>query len=1040
MLAQRAKFAAHAEEKGSGAITGTVDGFDGQPVTGACVTAVGDGHSVTTTDAPDGTFRLFGLAAGSYALEYRDCASADQYLTTWSGGVSSQKAATRVQIAVGQVRHVPVMTLRPVNTEAAIAAGQASFQRTLAANNRSLTAAAAAKTGKISGTVTGKGKPLSGICVEALGIRIGGVYGAKTAKNGTYTVRNVRPGKYEVVFAPSFSCRNHTNWLQQIYKNDTTVSALFTGKGTHVPVRAHHTTSGISGNLKLGGEITGTVKGKSGAKARGICVTADGQFPHHQRFEFEGQTGANGSYKLHALFPGKYTLQFSIGCGSRSENYAPTTHRAVKLRLGQGITVNQVLPIGASISGTVRLGTSSGTPLKGICVFGFRTRGFNGGNATTNRDGRYRILGLVGGKFQLQFFPCNNGNYTSALLTAHTTAGHPTSGVNAVLQTGATISGTIKDTDGKPVSGICVEVLSSSPAGDFGFGLDNKGSYSVDQLPAGTYQAGYISGCGNKGSYATTWYNNQPSESTATSINLTTGPTIRDVFTANIVLQPGATITGKVTNIHGAALSNICVDAASQSDAALGGYFEALTFTRHGSYTMSNLSPGQYLINFGCEFGPAKYADQWFRGAPDAGAADLLSVPAGQTSVNAVLQPAGSIAGVVTGKGGHPLENVCVAAVNTKGTPPALSGGGASGFVGSLGSGPGATTNKTGHYRITGLAAGRYQVSFSQCFGSSRYAEQWFRGKASAQAANAVTVRTGKSTSGIDGRLTLGGSISGRVVNGSGKGLRNICIVAAAGSAGQVAEAMTTRAGTYSIPALGSGQYTVEFSPCGSQNLITAVAHVRVTAPHVTAGVNATMQPGGSIAGTVTAGSAAVSNACVEVYSASSAEPVAFGMTGVGGNYVATGLPAGSYTVYFNDPNCLTAAPGLAPQWYNGQATQATAKSVPVTVGNTTPSVDAALQPDGEITGTVSASGSATPLSGACITAFPQSANGSLPVVAVSSATGYTLADMLPGQYKVRFSAGCGATGYATQSYPKIITVVANQTVSGISATLNKSG
>jgi hypothetical protein len=1050
MEAQRAKFAARADEKGSGAITGSVHGVDGQPLTGACVTAVGDGHSVTTTDAADGTFRLFGLAAGSYALEYRDCASAGQYLTTWSGGVSSQKAATRVQVAAGQVRHVPVVTLKPVNAEAAITARQASFQRTLAANNRSLTAAKAAKTGKISGTVTGKGKPLGGICVEALGIRVGGIYGAKTAKNGTYTIRNVRPGKYEVVFAPSFICRNHTNFLQQIYKNDTTVSALFTGKGTHVPVRAHHTTSGISGDLKLGGEISGTVTGKSGAKARGICVTADGQFPHKQRFGFGAQTAANGTYELHALFPGKYTLHFSIGCGSRNENYAPTSHRAVKLRLGQDLTVNQVLPTGASISGTVRLSTSSGTPLKGICVYGFgTTRGANFGFTKTSSDGAYQILGLTRGAYQLQFFPgCgNNGNYTSTTLTAQTTAGHPTSGVNAVLQTGAIISGTIKNTDGASVPGICVEVVSSSPTGSFGFAVDNKGSYSVDRLATGTYQAGYFPGCGNTGSYAPNWYNNQASESTATSINLTTGPTIRDVFTANIVLQPGATITGKITNIHGTALSNVCVDAVSQS-AEVGGFgSEALTFTRHGSYTMANLSPGQYLINFTCGFGPAKYADQWFPGAPDAGSAELLSVPAGQTSVNAVLQPASSIAGVVTGKGGQPLENVCVAAVDTKGTPLALIGP-ASGFLSGFGSGPGAITNKTGHYRITGLAAGRYQVSFSQCFGSSRYAEQWFRGKASAQAANAVTVQTGKTRSGIDGRLTPGGSISGRVLNGSGKPLRNICIVAAAGSAAPVGATSTGKAGTYAISGLGSGQYTVEFSPCGSQNLITAVAHVRVTAPHAAAGVNVTMQPGGSIAGTVTAGSATVSGACVEVYSASSAEPVAFGTTGVGGTYVAAGLPAGTYTVLFNDPQCLTPAPGLAPQWYDGQATQATAKPVSVTVGNTTPSIDAALQGDGEITGTVSASGSpATPLSGACVTAFPLSANGSLPVVAVTSATGYTLADVLPGQYKVRFSSGCGATGYATQWYQgaalesaaTTITVAANQTASGISATLNKS-
>jgi hypothetical protein len=53
-----------------------------------------------------------------------------------------------------------------------------------------------------------------------------------------------------------------------------------------------------------------------------------------------------------------------------------------------------------------------------------------------------------------------------------------------------------------------------------------------------------------------------------------------------------------------------------------------------------------------------------------------------------------------------------------------------------------------------------------------------------------------------------------------------------------------------------------------------------------------------------------------------------------------------------------------------------------------------------------------------------------------------------PGRTRYRrFSAGCGATGYATQWYQSaasmtaanVITVAANQTASGISATLNKS-
>jgi len=1054
MLEQRAKFAAQAMPGQQGAITGSVAGFDGQPVAGACVTAVGAGRSVTTAAAPDGTFRLAGLPAGSYALEYRDCTAAGRnltsssgYLPTWSGAAGTQSTAARVQVAGGQVRQVPVVMLQPANVPAFIAARQASFQRTLAANGRTLTATAAAKTGQISGKVTGKGKPLSGICVRVN--NRGHNYGARTGKNGTYTVRNVAPGRYYVIFASAFACPSHANWLQQVYKNDSSPQAPFNNTGTIVTVRAGHKTAGISGNLSLGGEISGTVTGKSGAKLRGICIWAGATFAHFRGFALGDKTAADGSFHLHALFPGKYTLYFRIGCGSGSENYAPATHPAVKLGLGQDLTINEALAPGASISGTVTLGSSTGTPLQGICVFAAAPRRSVFGFAASGSNGGYRIIGLTGGTYQVQVSPgcSNNGNYTSVSLTAQTTAGQETSNVNAVLQVAGEIKGTISDSHG-PVSGICVEFLSN----DFG-GAEvpgrNSSSYVFDQLPAGTYQVGFFGGCGNHGSYAPNWYNNQPSESTATPINLALGQTV----IANAEMQPGATITGKVSDAARNGLSGICVDATTRSAQDFFGlFFGARAGTRNGTYTLSNLAPGQYLISFGCGFGQ-RYASQWFPGAPDAGAAELVSAPVGRTSgINAVLQLAGSIRGVVTGQGGHPLAGACVAAVNNKGALPDLRGGSALiGLFGPFGIG-GATqvglTDQHGAFDISGLAAGRYKVEFSKCFPPRGYAEQWYRGKSSASAATDITVRPGKTTSGIDGHLVLGGSISGRVVNASGKPLSSICIVATNQSTNVVVGAFPGRVGNYSVPGLASGQYTIEFSPCGNQNLVTVVAHVTVTAPHATTGVNATMQPGGSIAGTVTAGSASgspVSSSCVEVYSQGSAQPVGFGLTGLTGSYLATGLPAGTYQVYFNDPQCLFRAPGLAPQWYNNQSTPGTATPVTVTVEATTSSIDAALQPDGEITGTVS--GSAGPLSGACVTAVPLTAGVSLPVVAVTGTTGYTLTDLLPGKYKVRFSAGCGAVGYATQWWPGVasrkvatgITVGASQTVSDINATLSKS-
>ncbi len=1051
-VVQVAMLAARAKLSQDGAITGSIAGFDGQPVTGACVTAVGAGRSVTATAAPGGTFMLAGLPAGSYALEYQDCAAAGRYLPTWSGGAVAQSSAAtntaaHVQVTAGRVRRVPVVTLKPVSVAAAMAAEQASFRHALAANNRRLPAAAAAKTGEVSGTVTGNGKPLDGICIRVE--REGRLYGARTGKNGKYTARNIVPGKYYVVFAQSSICPSRANWLQQVYKGDNNPFATSDNGGSVITVRARHTTAGISGNLELGGEIAGTVTSKSGAKLHGICVVGDGIFPHNEGVRYSGQTGANGSFQLHALPPGKYALQFTLGCGSGGENYAPASHPKVKLALRQHLTVNEVMPAGASISGTVTLSSSSGSPLNGICVDAFDPRGDSNGFTSTNSSGEYRVVGLIGGSYQLDFYPgCNNnGNYTSVTLTAHTTAGQQTSNINAVLQVGASIAGTITNSHGKAVPGICAEIISND-FGGFGSFENNNGSYSFDRLPAGTYQVGFFGGCGNSGSYAPYWYSGQSSENTATPITLATG----QAFTADAVLQPGATITGKVNNAAGNALSGVCVNASTRSDGEFGLFFGSQTGTKRGTYTLSNLAPGQYTISFGCGF-TRNYASQYFPGAPDQGAAELVSAGAGRTSgINAVLRPGGSISGVVTDKAGHPLTDVCVSAVNTRGAVPALRGISEFDYVfgfGVAGAEGTVITGSHGTFQISGLAAGRYQVAFSQCFGPRGYIEQWYRGKASQLAATDVTVRAGRTTSGIDGRLSRGGTISGRVVNGSGKPLTNICILATNQSTSAAVGAVPGKGGTYTLPGLASGRYTVQFTPCGTQNLVTVVTTARVTSPHVTKGVNATMRPGGSIAGVVTAGSSgpALSNACVEAYSKNSAEPAGFGFTGIDGSYSVTGLAAGSYQVYFGDPQCELASPGLAPQWFGNQATQAASTPVSVTVGATTGSVEAALQPDGAITGTVSAGSPATSLSGACVTAFPVAASGSLPVVAVSGPSGYMLGDLLPGQYKVRFAAGCGATGYATQWYngaasrtkATVITVTAAGIMTGISATLSKT-
>ncbi len=465
----------------------------------------------------------------------------------------------------------------------------------------------------------------------------------------------------------------------------------------------------------------------------------------------------------------------------------------------------------------------------------------------------------------------------------------------------------------------------------------------VNELPAGTYEIGFSSGCGDSGNYAPYWYDNQTDPDLATPIVLATGAT----QTVNATLQPGATITGKVTSASGKKLSGICVYAATTSQAELGPVFTASTETYRGH--VHDLQPRRRASTW-WTLAAGRTGNTPISGSTVPPAPGRLSSSRpkpgghrGSTPSSSPLVPSAASLRQVRASAGRSLRRV-------------RSARGAAGLSSPSSAGPPSRlTNSHGAYLISGLAAGSYDVLFIPCSGSSRYAERWYRRHGSTSFQTAVRVRAGKRTSGIDSRLTAGGTISGSAVGATGKPLRNICVFAFAGRTGYNGFATTSKAGTYKIAGLPTSRYSVEFFPCGNQNLIPVISHAKVTAPHAITGLNATLRPGGSISGVVTAAAGgAVSNSCVEVVSSDPNNPGSFAATNDDGTYLADGLAAGTYQVYFGDPTCFFSPVDFAPQWYDNQPTQATATPVTVTVGQTTPSIDAALQPDGQITGIVS--------------------------------------------------------------------------------------
>jgi hypothetical protein len=1048
----------------AGVITGFVRGTGGAPLAGACVVASGPAGSAMAMTQPDGRYIIASVRPGTYTLHVSDCSAPGRYLDQGSGPGSWPATAPTVTVTAGHVSDVAQVTLRSTASVIAHGVGVAASLGLGAAASAELGTGAAAVpgvaaaalparagssailagTGAFSGKVVGRGKPLQDICVTSYPSSGRGSV-VRTSASGRYRVGGLRPGHYFVHFS---ACAQKSNWLPQWYRGLT--APYLRHRPARVTVTAGKTTRGIDASMRLGGEIDGTVRSKSGQALAGICVVALGRSGRRIVYGREFRSDASGHYAAHGLFPADYQVAFFRGCGNNG-NYAPswwrnapTMARATKITVTFGQVVTKIdasMPTGAEITGVVRGGSATGRRLAGICVFArSRSAGFGSAFSVTGRNGSYKLVGLTTGKYEIEYLRCrNHGNYLPARRSVKVTVGGTVSGFNTVLALGAVVSGVVKDGQGNPVSGICVEVSGRHQFGGKRTGSD--GSYSINALPTGSYTVGFSGGCGNTGSYAPQYYNGQPNQGSANPVQLTAGQTTTGI---DATMQPGATITGVVTDTGGNKLSNVCVSVSPVSDQRFGFFFGRVAFTKNGSYTVQNLTPGLYAVSFEC-FGSATLAQQWFLSQSAAGHANLVSAPPGAitSGISATLQPAGSIAGVVTNRRGQPLRGICVAATQPGTSGPVVFGGAG-----------GAITGKTGAYLVRGLGAGSYDVHFSEC-GRGGYGSRWYHQKPTAQSATPVTVTAGSTTTGISEVLAPGGSISGRVISSAGTPVAGACVEAADAATNSFGFRVTDRTGRYSIPALSTGSYQVSFYSCRTQTLASSTrpAPVLVTAPQAVTGVNARLGIAGSISGTVrgTAAATPQENACIIAVPADPHDSYAVSQSGKGGTYQIGGLGAGQYKVYFGDPFCPFAGTNYAPQWFKGQPTQATATSVTVSAGAVTTAIGAKLALDGGISGTVTDSAH-NPVAGECVTASPVSATPDplfgdtlQPVIGVSGSDGsYSLVDLLPGKYTVEFSTGCGDSGFTTQwwndaasqSSASAVSVSATATVTGIDATL----
>ena len=461
------------------------------------------------------------------------------------------------------------------------------------------------------------------------------------------------------------------------------------------------------------------------------------------------------------------------------------------------------------------------------------------------------------------------------------------------------------------------------------------GSYTLTGLPADSYDIVFTD---NSQGHLVQYSGEQPTSSTATPVIVTAGTTTSAV---NAELIPGGSISGVITSsATGLPIANVCASVFTPSGiVAAGGCSDAT-----GAYQTTGLPAGRYEVEF--YDNNNVYLSGWHGGSSLTTATPVTVTKGAVTSgIGIALVRGGDITGTVADSTtSAPLASVCGYAYGNAGYSASFC------------------SNAAGTFDITGVATGSYSLYFYDQ--ELRYLPTGYVGPGGV---TTVAVTTGATTSGLRVAMQLGGSVSGTVTDAStGLPLVGMCSTTYYGYTPTTTEC-SSATGAFTVTGIASGSYYLYLTdPAGRYLPYDAPTPVTVTAPGSVGGVTATMTLGGSISGVVddSVTHVSVSGVCVTVYTGSYGYYDGSACTDGSGAYQVNGLGTGSYTVYFYDN-----LGRYIETSYGEVGTSGTPTPVSVTVGVTTPSIDAQLI-KGTISGTITDSVSHHPLAGICVTAY----------------------------------------------------------------------
>lgn len=256
-------------------------------------------------------------------------------------------------------------------------------------------------------------------------------------------------------------------------------------------------------------------------------------------------------------------------------------------------------------------------------------------------DGSFEVTGLAPGEYTLVVGSVVDGTYVSqfyrapgdaATATRFTVANDRTVRLDVVVETGASISGTITTSDGKPAFGSEVEVFRARGGAVASIRTDESGAFRITSrdLTPGQYEVRISAPFVNPEGYIGEWYGDTDDRNKATRITVVGKEAITGID-AELIL--GSRLEGIVRKPNTVGYAGADVYLVPETAALLGSDPRTGTLGRtdaSGRFDFQKITPGRYYVYVAPNrYEAPSYAPRWVGGTGTLATATVLTARRG---------------------------------------------------------------------------------------------------------------------------------------------------------------------------------------------------------------------------------------------------------------------------------------------------------------------------------------------------------------------------------------------------------------------------